>query len=121
MKLTTRCGSAAVDGLNETLLAKAAKAKPPRTTRLRADTTAVPANVSHPTDSSLLAKAMRGDRVDGTADPGCRWRHPHPGAGPVPFGTEVVRGWAVARARCSARLALASSRCVLARNGRRAR
>ena len=35
MKLTTRCGSAAVDGLNEALLAKAAEAKLLRTTRLR--------------------------------------------------------------------------------------
>jgi IS5 family transposase len=59
MKLTTRCGSAAVDGLNETLLAKAADAKLLRTSRVRADTTVVPANVSYPTDSSLLAKAVR--------------------------------------------------------------
>jgi IS5 family transposase len=59
MKLTTRCGSAAVDGLNETLLAKAVEAKVLRTNRLRADTTVVPANVAYPTDSSLLAKAVR--------------------------------------------------------------
>ena len=59
MKLTTRCGSAAVDGLNETLLAKAAEAKLLRTNRVRADTTVVPANVCYPTDSGLLAKAVR--------------------------------------------------------------
>jgi len=59
MKLTTRCGSVAVDGLNEALLAKAAEAKLLRTTRLRADTTVLPANVSYPTDSGLLAKAIR--------------------------------------------------------------
>jgi IS5 family transposase len=59
MKLTTRCGSAAVEGLNEALLAKAAQAKLLRTSRLRADTTIVPANVSYPTDSGLLAKAVR--------------------------------------------------------------
>jgi transposase, IS5 family len=59
MKLTTRCGSAAVDGLNEALLAKAAGAKLLRTTRVRADTTVIPANVAYPTDSSLLAKAIR--------------------------------------------------------------
>ncbi|TVS86972.1 ISNCY family transposase [Mycobacterium helveticum] len=59
MKLTTRCGSAAVDGLNETLLAKAAEAKVLRTNRIRADTTVVPANVAYPTDSGLLAKAVR--------------------------------------------------------------
>ena len=59
MKLTSRCGSAAVDGLNEALLAKAAGQKLLRTARLRADTTVVPANVSYPTDSGLLAKAVR--------------------------------------------------------------
>jgi IS5 family transposase len=59
MKLTTRCGAAAVDGCNEALLAKAAAAKLLRTTRLRADTTVVPADVAYPTDSGLLAKAVR--------------------------------------------------------------
>ena len=59
MKLTTRCGSAAVDGLNEALLAKAAQAKLLRCTRVRIDTTVVPANVAYPTDSGLLAKAVR--------------------------------------------------------------
>lgn len=59
MKLTTRCGSAAVDGLNEALLAKAAAAKLLRTARVRADTTVIPANVCYPTDSGLLAKAIR--------------------------------------------------------------
>jgi IS5 family transposase len=59
MKLTTRCGSTAVDGLNEALLAKAAEAKVLRTNRVRADTTVIPANVSYPTDSGLLAKAIR--------------------------------------------------------------
>jgi IS5 family transposase len=59
MKLTTRCGSAAVDGLNEALLAKAAGQKLLRTSRLRADTTVVPANVCYPTDSALLARAVR--------------------------------------------------------------
>src|SRR5664279_3208680 len=59
MKLTTRCGTAAVEGCNEALLAKAAEAKLLRTTRLRADTTVVPADVAYPTDSGLLAKAIR--------------------------------------------------------------
>jgi transposase, IS5 family len=59
MKLTTRCGSAAVEGLNEALLAKAAEAKLLRCTRIRVDTTVVPANVAYPTDSGLLAKAVR--------------------------------------------------------------
>ena len=59
MKLTTRCGSAAVDGLNDALLAKAAEAKLLRTHRIRADTTVVPANVAYPTDAGLLTKAVR--------------------------------------------------------------
>jgi IS5 family transposase len=58
MKLTTRCGQPAVDWCNEALLAKAAQAKLLRTVRVRADTTVVAANVSYPTDSGLLAKAV---------------------------------------------------------------
>jgi IS5 family transposase len=58
MKLTTRCGPTAVEGLNEALLAKAAAAKLLRTNRVRVDTTVVPSNVSYPTDSGLLAKAI---------------------------------------------------------------
>jgi IS5 family transposase len=58
MKITTRCGESAVAGLNEALLAKAAEAKLLRTTRVRADTTVIPANVAYPTDSGLLAKAV---------------------------------------------------------------
>lgn len=59
MKLTTRCGTVAVDGCNEALLAKATEAKLLRTARLRADTTVVPADVAYPTDSGLLARAVR--------------------------------------------------------------
>jgi IS5 family transposase len=58
MKLTTRCGEAAVAGLNEALWAKAAGHKLLRTTRVRADTTVICANVAYPTDSGLLAKAV---------------------------------------------------------------
>jgi transposase, IS5 family len=58
MKVTTRCGAAAVDGLNEALLAKAAAAKLLRTNRIRVDTTVVAADVGYPTDSGLLAKAV---------------------------------------------------------------
>ena len=59
MKLSTRCGTAAVEGCNEALLAKAVEAKLLRTTRLRADTTVVSAEVAYLTDSGLLAKAVR--------------------------------------------------------------
>jgi len=65
MKLTTRCGTAAVAGCNEALLAKAADAKLLRTTRVRADTTVVAADVAYPTDSGLLAKAIRRIAVTG--------------------------------------------------------
>ncbi len=65
MKLTTRCGTAAVQGCNEALLAKAADAKLLRTTRVRADTTVVAADVAYPTDSGLLAKAIRRIAVTG--------------------------------------------------------
>nr|WP_225331588.1 ISNCY family transposase [Mycobacterium intracellulare] len=58
MKLTTRCGDAAVAGLNEALLVKAADAKLLRTDKVRADTTVVEAAVAYPTDSGLLAKAV---------------------------------------------------------------
>ena len=58
MKLTTRCGEAAVAGLNEALWAKAAGAKLLRTARVGADTTVICANVAYPTDSGLLAKAV---------------------------------------------------------------
>jgi IS5 family transposase len=58
MKITTRCGDAAVSGLNEALLVKAAAAKLLRTDKVRADTTVVEADVAYPTDSGLLAKAV---------------------------------------------------------------
>jgi IS5 family transposase len=58
MKLTTRCGEAAVAGLNEALWAKAAGQKLLRTARVRADTTVIGANVAYPTDSGLLARAV---------------------------------------------------------------
>jgi IS5 family transposase len=58
MKITSRCGATAVDGLNEALLAKAHEHKLVRTDRVRADTTVVEANVAYPTDSGLLAKGV---------------------------------------------------------------
>jgi len=58
MKITSRCGEAAVAGLNETLLAKAAEEKVIRLDKVRGDTTVVEANVAYPTDSGLLAKGV---------------------------------------------------------------
>lgn len=60
MKLTSRCGEAAVAGLNDALLIKATAAKLIRTDKVRADTTVVEAAVAYPTDSGLLAKAVGG-------------------------------------------------------------
>src|SRR3954452_12809254 len=48
MNSTTRCGSVAVDVLSEALLAKAVEAKVLRTSKIRVDTTVVPANVAYP-------------------------------------------------------------------------
>jgi IS5 family transposase len=58
MKITTRCGEQAVNGLNEALLARAVEARVLKTNRVRADTTVVEANVAYPSDSSLLAKGV---------------------------------------------------------------
>lgn len=58
MKISTRCGPATVEALNETLLAKAAEAKVVKLDNVRADTTAVEANVAYPTDSGLLARGV---------------------------------------------------------------
>jgi IS5 family transposase len=58
MKITTRCGQVAVDGLNEALLARAVEARVLKTNRVRADTTVIEANVAYPSDSSLLAKGV---------------------------------------------------------------
>jgi hypothetical protein len=50
---------AAIDRLNEALLAPAAEAKLPRTDRIRAQTTVVPANVAYPTDSITRRRICR--------------------------------------------------------------
>ena len=65
MKITTRCGEQAVNGLNEALLARAVEAKVLKTNRVRADTTVVEANVAYPSDSSLLAKGVAKMADDG--------------------------------------------------------
>ena len=81
MKITSRCGRAAVDALNEALLAKAVEAKVLRTGRLRADTTVVEANVAYPTDSGLLAKGVAKLARDRQAHPGRRAWRPAPKLG----------------------------------------
>jgi IS5 family transposase len=58
MKITTRCGPAVVDQLNETLVAKAVEARLVKTNRVRVDTTVVEADIAYPTDSGLLTRAV---------------------------------------------------------------
>jgi transposase, IS5 family len=58
MKITTRCGEAAIVALNDALIAKGVGAKLVKTGKVRADTTVVSANVKYPTDSGLLARAV---------------------------------------------------------------
>ncbi len=58
MKITTRCGTQAIEELNDALLAKALEAKVLKTNKVRADSTVVEANVAYPSDSSLLAKGV---------------------------------------------------------------
>ncbi len=86
MKITSRCGEAAVAGLNETLLAKAAENKVVRLDKVRADATVVEANVAYPTDSGLLAKGVA--KLARRHREGSRRRsgHPHQGQRPHPFG-----------------------------------
>ena len=57
-KLTARCGERVIDELNRALLVKANGQKVIKTNQVRADTTVVGANVSYPTDSGLLTKAI---------------------------------------------------------------
>lgn len=58
MKITTRCGSKAIEELNDALLAKALEARVLKTNRVRADSTVIEANVAYPSDSSLLARGV---------------------------------------------------------------
>jgi transposase, IS5 family len=88
MKLTTRCGSAAVDGLNEALLAKAAEAKLLRTQ----DTGRHHGGAGECCLPDRLGSAGQGgtaDRRDWSADSGSRRRSAHPAAGPVAGGGQA--------------------------------
>lgn len=58
MKITTRCGSAAVAELNGHLIAVGVEAGVIDMGWLRADTTVVPADIKYPTDSGLLTKGI---------------------------------------------------------------
>ena len=57
-KLTKRCGAGVVAELNEALLGKAHDAKVVKTGQVRTDTTVVAADVTYPTDSGLLVRAV---------------------------------------------------------------
>jgi IS5 family transposase len=58
MKITKRRGEDAIGQLNEALLVKASAAHLVKLDKVWADTTVVPANVSYPTGSGLLAKGV---------------------------------------------------------------
>ena len=58
MKITTRCGSAAVTELNAHLIAIGVEVGVIDMGWLRADTTVVPADIKYPTDSGLLTKGI---------------------------------------------------------------
>jgi IS5 family transposase len=88
VKLTTRCGTAAIDGLNEALLAKAVEAKVLRTKRLCADTIVAPASVAYPIHSGLLAMAITRIAVTGRGS-GPRVVRCAPGCGIVPVPPEI--------------------------------
>ena len=79
MKLTTRCGSVAVDGLNEALIAKAVDAKLVRTSRIRVDTTVVPGERRLSDRFRAVGQGGQADRQSRPADPGGWWRGPDPG------------------------------------------
>ena len=58
MKITTRCGSEPIDGLNARLLAAAVEAGIVDVGWLPADTTVMPADIRYPTDSGLLVRGI---------------------------------------------------------------
>jgi len=88
MKLTTRCGSTAVDGLNRALLAKVVEAKVVRTNRVRADTNGAPGERRVPDRFRAAGQGGPPDRRQRQTDPGGRRRGPHPGAGSVQVGRD---------------------------------
>jgi vacuolar-type H+-ATPase subunit I/STV1 len=59
IKLTKRYGPELIDTLNAILVQKAREKKVMRGRKLRIDTTAVEADIHHPTDASLLADSVR--------------------------------------------------------------
>ena len=80
MKLTSRCGEAAVAGLNEALLAKAAEHKLLRTDKVRADTTVVASRGGLSDRFGVAGQGCRRHRGHDHADPGRRRREAYPGA-----------------------------------------
>ena len=77
MKLTTRCGSAAVDGLNEALLAKAVEAKVLRHHRRSGSTPPWCPRTWPIRRTRAVGEGGEPDRHHGPADPRRRRRGPH--------------------------------------------
>jgi transposase, IS5 family len=59
MKIMRRCGAGTVEGLHDRLIAKAIDEHDVKVEVVRGDTTVVEAEATYPTDSGLLAKAVR--------------------------------------------------------------
>ena len=81
MKLTTRCGTAAAEGCNEALLAKAAEAKLLRMTRLRVDTNGGAGGCGLPDRFGVAGSGGAPDRGDRPAESRPRGVRPGPGCG----------------------------------------
>jgi IS5 family transposase len=58
IKIVKRCGPHTIDALNHALLRKLVATKRLRARKLRVDTTAMEADIDHPTDAGLLRKAV---------------------------------------------------------------
>ena len=88
MKLTTRCGSAAVAGLNEALLGKAPRrgcCAPPSARRHHGG----PSQRLLPDRLGAVGQGDPTDRGHRAADPGRRWRDPDSGPGSLAGGGEA--------------------------------
>ena len=81
MKMTSRCGEAAVAGLNEALLVRAAAAETGRAPTGSARTPRwFEAAVAYPTDSGSAGQSRRWHRRHDQTNSGRGWSNPYPGA-----------------------------------------
>ena len=88
MKLTTRCGPKAVDGLNRALLAKAVRGESGPYRPGPGGHHGGPGERGLPDRLRAVGQGGAPDRRQRQADPGGRRRGPHEGAGSVPVGRD---------------------------------